>query len=124
MDLVLGEGMWIITPKQMIAKHYEWESERVPRVPFPTLYISKCLFTLYLLLFIVAFFMYHIFIIISFAAAFYFLFSYYLFIRLWKLAGLSVWKHNLFFVITGFFVVAIAVYIRGEILSYLSMLGW
>ena len=116
--------MLIITPKRMIAKHFEWESHRVPRVPFPTSFLSKCLFTLYSLLFIVALFMYHIFIIVSVAAIIYFLYSYYLFLRLWNLVGLSVWKFNVFFVCTGSIVFASAIYIRSNALQYLTMMGW
>ena len=57
--------MWIVTLKQMMSKHYEWEKCRVPCIPFPTRYLLKCMFTMYLLLFLVAFFMYQIFIVVS-----------------------------------------------------------
>lgn len=116
--------MLIITPKRMLEKHFEWESQRVPRVPFPTSFLSKCLFTLYSLLFFVALFMYHIFIIVSVAAVIYFLYSYYLFLRLWKLIGLCVWKFNLFFVFTGSILFVSVVFIRSNALQYLTMMGW
>ena len=66
--------MLIVTPKNMIRTHFEWESKGYPHIPFPVGYISKCLFTLYLTLFLVSFLMYQIFIIISIASLLFFAF--------------------------------------------------
>ena len=116
--------MLIVTPKNMIRTHFEWESKGYPHIPFPVGYISKCLFTLYLTLFLVSFLMYQIFIIISIASLLFFSFSYYLFMRLWKLLGLSSWKFNVFFFITGLGVILLASFIRSSLVSYLYIMGW
>ena len=116
--------MIIITPKDMIRTHYEWESKGFPHIPYPTVYISKCLFTLYLALFLVAFLMYQIFIIISIASLLLFTYSYYLFMRIWKLLGLSSWKFHVFFILTGACVCFLAVFLRSSLFSYLYMMGW
>jgi len=116
--------MLIVTPKNMIRTHFEWESKGFPHIPFPVAYISKCLFTLYLALFLGSFLMYQIFIIVSIASLLFFLYSYYLFMRIWTLLGLSRWKFHIFFFITGLGVFLLAALFRSSLFSYLYMIGW
>lgn len=116
--------MFVVTLKQMISKHYEWERDRVPHIPFPTRYMLKCMFTLYLLLFLVAFFMYQIFIIVSIAGLIVFVIAYYLFVRLLKQTRLCLWKFHLFFSATGAMVAFCAVFIRSELIEFFVIKGW
>ena len=116
--------MLIVNPRNMIRKHHEWESEGCPRIPFPTAYIARCLATLYFALFFSAFLMYHILIFAAVSAVVFFLFSYYLFIRLWKLLGLSSWRFHAFFLAAGTGVCWFAVWLRTVILDYLMLKGW
>ena len=71
--------MILVNPRNMIRQYREWEKDRCPRVPFPTAYMTRCLFTLYFSLFLSAFFMYLIFIIGALSALFFFLLFFYLF---------------------------------------------
>ena len=116
--------MILVNPRNMIRQYREWEKDRCPRVPFPTAYMTSCLFTLYFSLFLSAFLMYRILIIGALTALFFFLFSYSLFMQLWKLLGLSRWKFHLFFLLTGSGVCWLGVLLRTCILSFLQEKGW
>lgn len=116
--------MLIVNPRSMIRTAQEWEGDRCPRVPFPTAYMAKCLCTLYLALFVSAFLMYQILIFAAVSALVFLLFSYYLFMQLWKLLGLSRWKFHLFFAVTGAGVCWLAVLLRTALLDYLMLKGW
>lgn len=79
---------------------------------------------MYLLLFLVAFFMYQIFIIVSIAGLIVFVIAYYLFVRLLKLTRLCLWKFHLFFSATGTMVAFGAFFIRSKLIEHLVLKGW
>ncbi|MBQ9134244.1 MAG: hypothetical protein IJX64_06905 [Clostridia bacterium] len=113
-----------VSPKNMIRTYQAWEGDRSPRVPFPTVYMARCLFTLYLELFLCAFLMYRILIPAALAALAFFFISYYAFMRLWKLLELSSWRFHLFFAVTGAGVCWLAVWLRTALIDYLVLKGW
>lgn len=44
----------LLDPKSMIRTYQLWEKNGCPRVPFPTAYMARCLFTLYFFVFVAA----------------------------------------------------------------------
>ena len=116
--------MLIVSPRNMIRTYQKWEGDRSPRVPFPTAYMAKCLFTLSFELFLCVFLMYQVLISAAVSTLVFLLFSYYMFMHLWKLLGLSRWKFHLFFAVTGTGVCWLAVWLRTALIDYLVLKGW
>ena len=90
-----------------------------PIMYFPKKLIRKCLFTLILWFVISAVFAKGIFIIVAIFAFFAFAWFYYVFMKIWRLFGLSVLKFTVSMLFFCSFIAVIITYIRNYILSFL-----
>lgn len=102
----------LLDPKSMIRTYQKWEKDGCPRVPFPTAYMARCLFTLYFFVFVAALLFYGAFVIVAVFALFYLAYGYHLYMKLFSLLGLSKLKFALFFVFSSALVAALAVFLR------------
>ncbi len=110
----------LLDPKSMIRTYKLWEKEGCPRVPFPTAYMARCLFTLYFFVFLAALLFYGAFVIVAVFAVFYLIYSYVLYMKLFTLLSLSKWKFALFFVFSSAVVAALAVLLRTAVIRLIT----
>ena len=107
----------LLDPKSMIRTYQLWEKNGCPRVPFPTAYMARCLFTLYFFVFVAALLFYGAFIMVAIFAIFYLIYSYLLYMKLFALLGLSRLRFALFFIPTSAVVAALAVLLRNAFIK-------
>ena len=107
----------LLYPKSMIRTYQKWEKDGCPRVPFPTAYMARCLFTLYFFVFAAALLFYGAFVMVAVFAVFYLIYSYHLYMKLFTILGLSKVKFAVFFIFSSALVAALAVFLRGLVIK-------
>ena len=107
----------LLDPKSMIRTYQKWEKDGCPRVPFPSAYMARCLFTLYFFVFVAALLFYGAFVIVAVFAVFYLIYSYHLYMKLFTILGLSKVKFAVFFIFSSALVAALAVFLRGLVIK-------